>query len=98
MKPIEEERTREIKEVGIENAKSVWYSNETENLLYSYKQPIFQFASFQIILTFIFCLSGLYLTQNRKLFKRLSLTFGILTILVVLAYFIAAIIPYGMVT
>lgn len=97
MKPIEQERAREIKEVGINNAESVWYPNETENKLYSFKRPLFELVSFQTILTFAFALGGLFMTNEKKLFKRHSIIFGIMTFFILIAYFIASIIPYGMV-
>jgi fucose permease len=93
MKPIEEEREREIKEVGIDNAKSVWYNNETENKLYSFNRPVFEFVAFQTAITFIFSLGGLFFTTKKKFFKRLSLAFGIMTALILFAYFMASIIP-----
>jgi uncharacterized SAM-binding protein YcdF (DUF218 family) len=93
MKPIEEERERETKEVGIENAKSVWYNNETENTLYSFNRPVFEIITFQTILTFIFSLGGLFLTAEKKLFKRLSFAFGVMTAIVLFVFFMASIIP-----
>ncbi len=93
-----ERKNDETKNAGQLN-NEVWLSTQkAENFIYSLNRPTFEASVFQTLFTFLFSLIGFKQTNEKKLFRILTIVFGILSLIFTFLYFLASITPAGMVT
>lgn len=96
---IEAERNADANKHSGQVSNEVWLTTKhTEDLLYSLNRPAFEAVVFQTTITFMFSLIGLQRTNEKKLFTRISIIFGIFSLILWLIYLTASIAPTGVVT
>lgn len=96
---IETDRNNDTLKSSGQISNEVWRATKKEeDFIYSINKPIFELCVFQTMLTFLFSLIGLKQTSEKKLFQRMSIIFGILSVLFAIIYFFASLVSGGMVT